>query len=251
MKEVLGVGKNLEQAISNALFELKAIREDVDIKILEQGGFFKKAKVLVSISPDALEKYEKKEKFKEELEKEEQKLEEPLAEAVAEPQAEVRPVEKPERVSRTGKSELETGKGFLEELMATLGIEGKVLTEETSDVISYTIMGDKVGELIGYRGECMNALQYLTSVINSKCGRHTKKVRLDIDGFKEKREATLKALAHRISKKAIKTHHSVKLEPMTAYERRIIHTVVQEYPELESHSEGVEPHRYLIVSLKG
>ena len=73
MLSVETTGKNIEQAIENALFELKAIREDVDIKILEEGGFFKKAKVLVSISEDAIEKYEKREKSRE-LEKLEQEI---------------------------------------------------------------------------------------------------------------------------------------------------------------------------------
>ena len=96
----------------------------------------------------------------------------------------------------------------------------------------------------------MNALQYLTSVIVSKNNRHSKKVRLDCDGYRTRREETLVALAHRMEKKVERTHASVKLEPMTANERRIIHTALSESRSVETYSKGEEPHRYLVISPK-
>ena len=125
-----------------------------------------------------------------------------------------------------------------------------MLVEENESEIFYEIQGEKVSSLIGFRGDCLNSIQYLISLINSKNNRHSKKVRLDIDGFKDKRKASLEALAERIAKKVLKTRHSSKLEPMTAYERRIIHTVIQNYEELTSYSTGEEPNRYLTIAIK-
>ena len=260
MLECEATGKNIEQAIENALFELKALREDVDIKILEQGGLFKKAKVLVKISDDAVEKYqkvralrdeapaiEKTEVSKEESKEEPLKLEEePKVEPEAEKQEKIEA--KKEHKTKSNTNESEVGKNFLIGLLEVLGNDAEVLMEENSNEIFYVVNGENASELVGYRGDGLNAIQYLISILNARNNRHSKKVRLDIDGFKERRKETLEALGHRIAKKVQKTGHPVKLEPMTAYERRIIHTVIQEYKGVSSHSEGEEPHRFLIVT---
>ena len=262
MIECEATGKNIEQAITNALFELKAMREDVDIKILDQGGFFKKARVYVKISDDAIEKYQKVRKLKEEDKKEKLAREEKEEQAVEEPKKveEKREIKekREEKIEENKGNELnieklneaERGKQFLQGLLNVLNIDGKVLVEENESEIFYEIQGEKVSSLIGFRGDCLNSIQYLISLINSKNNRHSKKVRLDIDGFKDKRKASLEALAERIAKKVLKTRHSSKLEPMTAYERRIIHTVIQNYEELTSYSTGEEPNRYLTIAIK-
>ena len=250
MLECEATGRNIEQAIENALLELRAIREDCDIKIIEQGGLFKKAKVYVKISDDAVAKYQKVRNFKEEETKVKQEIvEEPLeiVETLISEVKEKAVVEKPKKDTRP---EAEIGKEFLKGLLESLNNNSEVLVEETETEIFYVIIGENASDLIGYRGDCLNAIQYLISIVNGKNNRHAKKVRLDIDGFKERRKNTLEALARRIAKKVEKTQHEVKLEPMTAYERRIIHTVIQEYPSLKSHSEGEEPRRYLVVSYK-
>lgn len=260
MLECEATGKNIEQAIENALFELKALREDVDIKILEQGGLFKKAKVLVRISDDAVEKYQKVRALRDEapaIEKTEAPKEEPKEEPLkteeepkAEPEAEKQEkIEvKKEHKPSPKTNESEVGKNFLVGLLEVLGNDAEVLMEENSNEIFYVVNGENASELVGYRGDGLNAIQYLISILNARNNRHSKKVRLDIDGFKERRKETLEALGHRIAKKVQRTGHPVKLEPMTAYERRIIHTVVQEYEGVSSHSEGEEPHRFLIVT---
>lgn len=262
MLECEATGKNIEQAIENALFELKALREDVDIKILEQGGLFKKAKVLVRISDDAVEKYQKVRALRDEapaIKKTEVPKEEPKGEPL---KSEKKPEERPEIAAekqekteaekgnkpRPKTNESEVGKNFLVGLLEVLGNDAEVLMEENSNEIFYVVNGENASELVGYRGDGLNAIQYLISILNARNNRHSKKVRLDIDGFKERRKETLEALGHRIAKKVQRTGHPVKLEPMTAYERRIIHTVVQEYEGVSSHSEGEEPHRFLIVT---
>ena len=258
--ECEATGKNIEQAITNALFELKALREDVDIKILDQGGFFRKAKVFVKISEDALEKYNKIKKFAEEekrktetkvedkKENEEAKAEEVKEEATSSTTHETKVEEK--APSKQVLDESARGKQFLEGLLEVLDNDSKVLVEEKEDEIFYEIKGEDAHKLIGYRGDCLNSIQYLISLVNSKNNRHSKKVRLDIDNFKDKRKESLEALAGRMAKKVLKTRHSARLEPMTAYERRIIHTIIQTYPELTSYSTGEEPNRYLTITIK-
>lgn len=258
--ECEATGKNIEQAITNALFELKALREDVDIKILDQGGFFRKAKVFVKISEDALEKYNKIKKFAEEekrktetkvedkKENEEAKAEEVKEEATSSTTQETKVEEK--ESSKQVIDESARGKQFLEGLLEVLDNDSKVLVEEKEDEIFYEIKGEDAHKLIGYRGDCLNSIQYLISLVNSKNNRHSKKVRLDIDNFKDKRKESLEALAGRMAKKVLKTRHSARLEPMTAYERRIIHTIIQTYPELTSYSTGEEPNRYLTITIK-
>lgn len=259
--ECEATGKNIEQAITNALFELKALREDVDIKILDQGGFFRKAKVFVKISEDALEKYNKIKKLAEEekrqteqpkveVEKEEEvaKTEEVKEEATSFATQETKVEEK--APSKQVIDESARGKQFLEGLLEVLDNDSKVLVEEKEDEIFYEIKGEDAHKLIGYRGDCLNSIQYLISLVNSKNNRHSKKVRLDIDNFKDKRKESLEALAGRMAKKVLKTRHSARLEPMTAYERRIIHTIIQTYPELTSYSTGEEPNRFLTITIK-
>lgn len=265
--QVEGIGKNVEQAIEDAILQLKTSRDNVDIKIIETGGIFKKAKVLVSISEDYLEKYKKTQKFKKEEAKKESKQQEKETKKEVKTQVKKQKVEKEIKKEQPKQEKQEVkkqevkeqpkqeknenealkGKQFLENFVKTAGIEAVVDMFEDENEIFYTIMGEEASRLIGYRGECLNSLQFLTTVINGKHNRRSKRVRLDIDGYREKRKNTLEMLARRVSKKVLKTGHQTRLEPMTAYERRIIHTTVQEFEGISSVSRGEEPHRYLII----
>lgn len=243
-----GTGKNIEQAINNALLELKASREDVDIKIIEEGGFFKKAKVLVSISDDAIDKYQKHEEFKAkeevkvETEKEpvytkEQDVEEPVDHIVSsKPQVEKVP-------------DIDKAKEFVFGLLAVAGVQADITSEENKEEIFLNLIG--ASEIIGFRGEGLNAIQYLSNVYVGKNNRHCKKVRVDSDNYRAKREDTLIALANRMARKVAKTNHPVKLEPMTANERRIIHSALANDRFVDTISKGEEPYRYLTIIPKG
>ena len=244
-----GIGKNIEQAINNALLELKASREDVDIKILDEGGFFKKAKVLVSISEDALEKYEKKEEIKKQEQeevKEPQKVEEliPAHEDKEEPVDHI--VSNKTDVVKI--PDIDKAKEFVTGLLKTAGIQADVTSEENKEEVFLNLIG--ASEIIGFRGEGLNAIQYLANVYVGKNNRHAKKVRVDCDNYRAKREDTLIALANRMARKVAKTNHPVRLEPMTANERRIIHTALAEDRYVETFSSGEEPYRYLTIAPK-
>ncbi len=302
MTEVIGMGKNVEKAIEDALVQLKTSRDNVDIKILETGGLFKKAKVQVSISEDFLQEYKKKEKQKQELlketktevkqeqkqqeqkqglkkiyekvfeeEKKENKKEQTVSaleikpkqekvepkqakvEVKAEPKIEDKKEEKEEKEEKTitenveEKSEAQRGKEFLDSFIRMASINAVVDVFEDDNEIFYTILGEEATALIGYRGESLNSLQFLVSVLNGKNNRRNKRVRIDIDGYREKRQGTLEMLARRVARKVQKTGKQTRLEPMSAFERRIIHTIVQEFEGVSSISRGEEPHRYLII----
>ena len=256
MLSVEATGKNIEQAINNALFELKASREDVDIKILDEGGLFKKAKVLVSISPDEVEKYQKREQKRVEETQQttlEEQPKQPEVEKVETQQSEEveQQVEQPKNETKKQKEfdDLKKTKIFLEGFLAKTTLAGNVELTENENEVFANING--YSDIIGYRGEGLNALQYITNVIVGKNNRHSKKVRIDCDNYRAKREASLIALAQRMAKKVERTHSSVKLEPMTANERRIIHTALAESETVETVSKGEEPHRFLIIKPKG
>ena len=265
MLEVEATGKNLEQAIENALFELKAPREDCDIKILDEGGFFRKAKVRVSISPDEVEKYQNRDKKREEINIEEEKSEETEHKEEAEKQEDVN--EEPQQIEEETetfvedkekdttkkeepkksdtRTEIEKAKDFLNGLLNKLSLTAEVELREEDDAIYGDIKN--YSDIIGYRGEGLNALQYLCTVYVGKNDRHAKPIRLDCDGYRKRRESSLIALAQRMARKVQKTHSSVKLEPMTPAERRVIHMALADYEDIETFSKGEEPHRYLII----
>lgn len=259
MLSVEATGRNVEQAISNALFELKASREDVDIKILDEGGLFKKAKVRVSISPDEIEKYQKREKKEENLTDSQEKNKEEVDElnketALNDLLTKEEDVEEEIEILNSSKNQnekekdLEKAQKFIQGLLNRTTLTGNVECVEENDEIHANIIG--YSDIIGYRGEGLNSLQYLTSVVISKNNRHAKKVRVDCDNYRARREAALIALAQRMARKVEKTHSSVKLEPMTANERRIMHTALSNSQTVETFSKGEEPHRYLIIKPK-
>lgn len=241
-----GTGKNIEQAITNALLELKASREDVDIKILEEGGFFKKAKVLVTISEDAIEKYQKKENLKKQevVENKQEIKEEPVftkEQDVEEPVDHIIST----KVETEQIEDIEKAKSFVAGLLEVAGIKADVTSEENKEEVFLNLIG--ASEIIGFRGEGLNSIQYLANVYVGKNNRHAKKVRVDCDNYRAKREDTLIALANRMARKVAKTNHSVKLEPMTANERRIIHSALSNDRFVETISKGEEPYRYLTI----
>ena len=252
--EFEATGKTIEKAIENALFELKAVREDVDIKILEQGGLFKKARVLVSISEDAREKYSKREEVRKEIVKEEIAAEvEDVKEEIKEEKKAAKEAAKEEKKAakeskkEAKKAENLTAESFLEGFIKVSGCGEEIQAERRENEVVINIVGNKASDLIGYRGECLNALSYVTSVIENENAERKTRVILDIENYRAKREATLNALADRMAKKVLKTGKAVKLEPMSANDRRIIHTALQSVDGVTTESKGTEPNRYLVI----
>ena len=253
--EFEATGKTIEKAVENALFELKAVREDVDIKILDQGGLFKKARVLVSISDDARDKYAKREEVRKEIIREEIKEEiavekEDLKEEKKVNKEEVKEEKKAVKESKkqAKKADKLTAENFIDGFVKISGCGEEITALRGEDEVVINIVGNKASDLIGYRGECLNALSYVASVIENENAERKTRVIVDIENYRAKREATLCGLADRMAKKVLKTGKSVKLEPMCANDRRIIHTALQNVDGITTVSKGTEPNRYLVVT---
>ncbi len=281
MKSCEATGKTIEQAVQNALLELKAAREDVDIKILNEGGFLKKAKVLVSISEDAIEKYEKREKLKKAIKEEEadedfaenfvkskiattEEIKETKTEKKAE-KTEAKETKKAEKAEQKEEKKIEkavekkesseekaeqkerkyTAEEFINGVLDALGTEGQIERTEEERVVRYNLLGENLNDLIGHHGDCMMSLSYIMSLVCKS--EDKKKVILDVENYRQKRVESLTALAKRTADKVAKSGRYFKFEPMEASERRILHLALQEDDRVTTLSKGEEPRRYLIV----
>ena len=172
------------------------------------------------------------------------------------PKEPVKPLEKPvvtmipnEEVaadSAAGKAQ-----AFLKELTHLMGVEVDVAVGNDADGNVYVSMtGDTLGILIGRRGETLDALQYLTSLKINRGQEGYTRVTLDTENYRAKREDTLMRLANRMANRAVKTGRKVSLEPMNPYERRIIHSALQANEAVDTHSEGDEPNRHVVITLR-
>ncbi|KGO14683.1 RNA-binding cell elongation regulator Jag/EloR [Clostridium botulinum] len=140
---------------------------------------------------------------------------------------------------------------FLESILKSMDVEAKISIKEKKDVIKIDLSGPDMGIIIGYRGETLDSLQYLVSlVINKDQSCDYKRVILDTENYRDKREETLKKLARRLGHKVKETGRPVKLEPMNPYERRIIHSELQNNNYVETYSEGEEPFRKVVINLR-
>lgn len=141
---------------------------------------------------------------------------------------------------------------FLRSVLDSMGIKAEIHIEDDGDMLRVNLVGPDMGILIGHRGETLDSLQYLTSlVINRENGSgEYKRVILDTENYRKKREETLIRLAHRLASNARSSGRRVMLEPMNPYERRIIHSALQDDPYVTTYSEGEEPYRKVVIELK-
>jgi len=159
---------------------------------------------------------------------------------------------KPVKVSvKLKKDYVKEAKDFLNSILKTMNIKAEISIRDAGESLLVNMYGENMGTLIGYRGETLDSLQYLTSlVINKDSNEKYKRVILDIQNYRTKREQTLRRLAYKIAHKVRRYNKAIKLEPMNPYERRIIHSELQDNPYVRTFSEGEEPYRRVIVELK-
>lgn len=136
---------------------------------------------------------------------------------------------------------------FVKDIAEFLEAECTFEATETENRVTVLISGDEAGKLIGYRGDVLDAIQYIASVVLNKEHKEYKRVTIDCENYREKREESLKKLAERLAEKAVRTARKVRLEPMNPAERRVIHSALQGNPEVETVSVGNEPNRYLTI----
>ncbi len=141
-------------------------------------------------------------------------------------------------------------KDFLNNLFEKMGLDIDVIVKDDGDTLSIELIGDNMGLVIGYRGETLDAIQYLTSLVINKEGDAYKRVLIDTEGYRQKREETLRRLARRLANKVERTKKDIVLEPMNPYERRIIHSTLQYSSSVKTYSQGEEPYRRVVISLR-
>ena len=227
-RTIISEGRTTNEAIEKGLKQLRVSKDKVEIKVLEnedKRSFFsilapRVVKVEMTLKEEKPEKKEIKSKKIIELSEEEQ--------------------EKAE----------ENVKIFMEEILKELPEHTDYTVTKKETGLNVEILNKNLGFLIGYRGETLYAFQNILSAIAGKGIDKKVRVILDIEGYKEKRERTLEELAEKVAKTVIKTRKPVKLEPMQAYERKIIHSKLQQNDKVETESIGEEPNRRIVISLK-
>lgn len=206
MKILEMTGKTIDEALENALRELKLSKEMVDYEVLEEGskGFLnfigtKPARIKVIV----------KHNYKDDVE------------------------------------------DFLRNLLNNMNVKSEISIKEENESIFINLTGPKMGTIIGYRGETLDAIQYLCSLVANKDSNSPyKKVVLDTENYRKKREETLIRVAEKTAYKVRKNNRAYKLEPMNPYERRIIHSALQDNEFVYTFSEGDEPNRKVVVDIR-
>jgi spoIIIJ-associated protein len=144
----------------------------------------------------------------------------------------------------------DSARKFLSDVFDKMNVDVDITVEEDEESILLKITGKDSGIIIGRRGETLDALQYLTSLAVNKEKEGYKRVTIDIENYRQKREETLVRLANRLAERVVKYRKNVTLEPMNPYERRIIHSSLQNNKLVETYSVGDEPNRKVVITLK-
>ncbi|NLK87829.1 MAG: protein jag [Clostridiaceae bacterium] len=147
-------------------------------------------------------------------------------------------------------SQTEDGVQFLSSVFEKMKVEVDIDKIEDEESIQLKVTGRDSGIIIGRRGETLDALQYLTSLVVNRKNENYKRVTIDIENYRKKREETLIKLAERLAERVIKYRRNVSLEPMNPYERRIIHSTLQNNDYVETYSVGEDPNRKVVITLR-
>ena len=281
MSETIRVsGKTLEDAITNATIRLGVTSDNIVYTIIEHEskGFLgigaKDAVIEVRAKDEADYEAERLKIKADERRKQPQKKEEPVPETseqeeepaveetVEETVAETEETSEETYEAAPGKREREIkpledpseaiarAEGFLRDVYQAMDMDVDLVSSYDGEVLNVQMNGDDMGILIGKRGQTLDSLQYLVSLVVNKGSSTYVRVKLDTENYRERRKATLENLAKNIAVKVKKSRQSVYLEPMNPYERRIIHSALQGDPFVTTYSEGEEPNRKVVVALK-
>lgn len=234
MSAVEATGKTVEEALEKALIELGRSADEVTYEVLEapSRGFFglfggHEARLRVT-------------------EKEAQGA--PAAPAMEMPRA---PVEAPAAPVASAASPQERAESFLSGIFRAMGLTVAMARRETEEGVLYDLSGESLGILIGKHGQTLDALQYLTNLAANRGGAEERiHVILDVEGYRSRREETLRRLAGHLAEKACRIHAEVRLEPMNRHERKIIHMALQDNYRVSTYSDGDEPYRCVVIAPK-
>ncbi len=228
-RKVIAEGKTTNEAIENGLKELNVSRNKVDVKVLEN----EEKRSFFSILAPRVVKVELTVKDEKENSK-----------------TEIKPKKIVELTIEEQQKAEQNMQNFLKDFVKTLPEGTEYEIQKTVTGLNVNISSKNLGYLIGYRGETLYALQNIMTAVAGKNIDNKVRVILDIEGYKAKREKTLEELAEKVAKTVIRTKKPIKLEPMKAYERKIIHSVLQKNSKIDTTSVGEEPYRRIVISLK-
>ena len=266
MREVIVTGKTVEEASAEACRQLGLSREEVSIEILEMPArrLFKKipAKVkAVAVAEEIEEPAVKEKPVEKKAEKPApKKAEKPAAKKVEKPAekpvkaetAEEKPAEqtaeKAEPLSEEVVTKVNAAMEYLSSVFTAMGAQGVSMEmQQVGEAVIIKVEGEDIGMLIGHRGETMENLSYLSSLVANRLPGEYVKLGLDVAGYRSKREKDLQALAHRVASKVAKTGRNYVMDPMNPYERRIIHSTVSEMEGVRSESRGEGADRRVVI----
>ncbi len=238
MKTIELRGKSVEDAVEQACAQLGVTREQVEVEVLEEqkGGLFG----LLS-QPSATVRVTVKE--------------EPQRESDVPAASEVVPAEEPAETAAAPPPSVEEARALVQSILDSMEISATAtvlsLTEASEAggrQVIIDMVGDDSGVLIGKYGQTLYALQYLVNIILNKGNANPLKVLLDVQGYRERREESLKTVARSAAARAKRQGRKVKLEPLPIHERRIIHLTLQDDKSVFTYSEGEDPNRYVIIA---
>ena len=261
MNYVIKTGKTVDEAVREALNELNITRDNAEIEVLDEGqkgflGLIGSKDATVKVWPKVDEtKSILNEIFNEEIEPEtsqevvqnnDDELEIEDEEVSTD---EVHMEEAIKTLDEENEEILSAAREFLGKILETLELDNIVEMELENNTLNVNVNGDenRLGILIGKRGVTLDSIQYILNlIVNKKSSRYIR-VNLDSSGYRDKRKKTLENLAGKMANKVLKTGRSIKLEPMNSYERKIIHTALQDFEGVLTHSEGKDPFRKVVI----
>ena len=251
--------KTVEDAVLEAAMKLATTREHLEYEVIEKGsagflGFGAKNAVIKAraLTDEEIEVSKAKEEpvvetVKKEIKKEVKKAEPAKKEEPAKVEAKEELVKKAVSAGKEISAE-----DFLKDVFKAMDMKVDIkVTENTEEkTLDIELSGEEMGVLIGKRGQTLDSLQYLVSLVVNKYSDEYIRVKIDTENYRERRKETLENLARNIAYKVKRTRKTVSLEPMNPYERRVIHSALQNDRYVTTHSEGEEPYRRVVVTLK-
>ena len=255
LKKVEKTAKSVSEALELAAADLGVTKEEVSYTVTREIGkglmkFLVGSEVDIVAWRTADEKLEKKETPKKAPADNKKGAEKTIEKSVEKPAA--KPASSKPEVDNDfviPKSAVDDAKYFVSEILTKIGLTFELHVKLDKNIISIDVSGEKMGLLIGKRGDTIDAVQMLTVLyVNRNKNMPYIKVNIDTENYRNKREATLVRLAHGLERSVIKDKNSITLEPMTANERRIIHSALQNNPKIKTYSIGEEPNRRTVVS---
>ena len=235
MEYIEFTGKTVDDAITEACQRFTITSDRLDYEVIEKGtagifGFAAKPAVIKARIYDPNAPKEEVKKAPEEA------VKEVKTEKAAEPVQSAQPVAAADP------------KDFLNKVFEAMNMKVDISVETNEEEMDINLSGDDMGVLIGKRGQTLDSLQYLTSIVVNKGRKEYIRVKVDTENYRSRRKETLENLAKNLAYKAKRTKNPVSLEPMNPYERRIIHSALQNDKYVSTHSEGEEPFRKVIIT---